>query len=137
MNRTVEAARKRGLPAVAVTFDPHPREILTPGRVPPLITTPGRKAAAIEALGVQTLVVLEFDDELSRLPSEGFARRVIAEGLDAVHVVVGANFTFGHRALARSDRMFRPGAKSSVILNMLCQLARHDRQTPCAVCHLL
>jgi len=70
-----------------------------PLQISPLITTPGRKAAAIEALGVQTLVVLEFDDELSRLPSEGFARRVIAEGLEAVHVVVGANFTFGHQAL--------------------------------------
>jgi len=98
LRRTVEVARERGLVPVAVTFDRHPREILTPGREPRLLTTVERKASLIEAAGIEVLVVLEFTEDFSRWPAEDFIRRVLAEGLRAEHAVVGANFTFGHRA---------------------------------------
>jgi riboflavin kinase/FMN adenylyltransferase len=96
--RTVEVARERGLRSVVVTFDRHPRETLTPGREPKLLTTPDRKARLIEAAGVDVLLVLAFDRAFSLLPAEEFVRRVLAEGLHTEHVVVGANFTFGHEA---------------------------------------
>ncbi|HLB61415.1 MAG TPA: bifunctional riboflavin kinase/FAD synthetase [Actinomycetota bacterium] len=107
--RTVDAARERGVRAVAVTFDRHPREILTPDNVPRLITTVERRASLIEAVGIDTLIVLEFTEELSRWPAEEFMRRVLAEGLAAVHVVVGANFTFGHRALGTVETLSKEG----------------------------
>jgi riboflavin kinase/FMN adenylyltransferase len=96
--RTVEVAREHGLRSVVVTFDRHPRETLTPGREPKLLTTPGRKAGLIEAAGVDVLLVLRFDRAFSLVPAEEFVRRVLAEGLHAEHVVVGANFTFGNEA---------------------------------------
>jgi riboflavin kinase/FMN adenylyltransferase len=96
--RIVEFARDRGLRSVVVTFDRHPREILTPGREPKLLTTPDRKARLIEAAGADILLVLRFDRALSLIPAEEFVRGVLAEGLHAEHVVVGANFTFGHEA---------------------------------------
>ncbi len=96
--RTVQVARERGLRSVVVTFDRHPRETLTPGREPKLLTTPDRKARLIEAAGVDVLLVLRFDRAFSLVPAEEFVRRVLAEGLHAEHVVVGANFTFGHEA---------------------------------------
>ncbi|MBI4261564.1 MAG: bifunctional riboflavin kinase/FAD synthetase [Actinobacteria bacterium] len=96
---TVQRAGDRGAPAVAVTFDRHPREILTPGTAPRLLTTLERKARLVEATGVDVLVVLAFTEEFSRWPAEDFVDRVLAGGLHAGHVVVGANFTFGHKAL--------------------------------------
>jgi riboflavin kinase / FMN adenylyltransferase len=96
--RTVEAARERDARSVAVTFDRHPRETLTPGAEPRLLTTVERKAALIEACGVDALVVLAFTKELSLVPAETFVRDVLVGGLHAVHARVGANFTFGHRA---------------------------------------
>jgi riboflavin kinase/FMN adenylyltransferase len=96
--RTVEVARERGLRSVVVTFDRHPRETLTPGREPKLLTTPDRKARLIEAAGVDVLLVLRFDRPFSLVPAEEFVRRAVAEDLHAQHVVVGANFTFGHEA---------------------------------------
>lgn len=98
-HRTVRVARERGLVPVAVTFDRHPREILTPGKEPALLTTLERKAGLIAALGIERLVVLEFTEEFSRWPAEEFVGRVLAEGLRARHAVVGSNFTFGHRAM--------------------------------------
>jgi riboflavin kinase / FMN adenylyltransferase len=87
-----------GLRPVAVTFDRHPREIITPGTQPKLLTTLERKAGLIADLGIQTLVVLEFTQKFSEWPAEEFVRRVLVEGLRTAVVVVGANFTFGHRA---------------------------------------
>jgi riboflavin kinase/FMN adenylyltransferase len=98
IGRTVRAARERGLPAAVVTFDRHPREVLSPGSAPRLLTTTPRKAGLVEALGADLLLVLPFTEELSRWPPERFVERVLVGALRAAHVVVGANFTFGHRA---------------------------------------
>jgi riboflavin kinase / FMN adenylyltransferase len=98
IGRAVEVARDRALRPAAVTFDRHPLETLSPGKTPPLLTTLRRKAELIEGLGVETLFVLEFTDEVSRWPPEAFVERVLGRGLSARSVVVGSNFTFGHRA---------------------------------------
>ncbi len=95
---TVEAAKERGARSVAVTFDRHPREVLTPGEEPRLLTTVERKAELIAACGIEVLVVLEFTQRFSEVSAEDFVRDVLVGGLHAVHARVGANFRFGHRA---------------------------------------
>jgi riboflavin kinase / FMN adenylyltransferase len=96
--RTVEEARERGAVAVAVTFDRHPREVFAPGTEPKLLTTLERKAELIGALGIETLVILEFTEEFSTWPPEEFVTRVLVDGLRAKYAAVGSNFTFGHKA---------------------------------------
>jgi riboflavin kinase / FMN adenylyltransferase len=108
--RVVEVARSDGLIPVAVTFDRHPREILTPGREPGLLTTLERKAALVADMGVERLVVLEFTEDFSRWPADAFVRRILVEGLRARRAVVGANFTFGYRALGTFEVLADLGA---------------------------
>ena len=98
IGRAVEAARERDVAATAVTFDRHPREVVTPGREPRLLTTLEGRIELIGRLGVDTLLVVEFTEEFSRISAEEFIRVVLAEGLHARHVVIGTNFTFGYRA---------------------------------------
>jgi riboflavin kinase / FMN adenylyltransferase len=98
IRRTVEAAKDRDARSVAVTFDRHPREVLTPGEEPRLLTTVERKAELIAACGIDVLVVLEFSRRFSEVSAEDFVRDVLVGGLHAVHARVGANFRFGHRA---------------------------------------
>lgn len=98
IRRLVAAAGERGLRAVAVTFDRHPREVLTPDDVPGLLTTTERKARLIEGLGVDLLLVMPFDRETASWPPERFVDDVLVGALHAKHAAVGANFTFGHRA---------------------------------------
>ena len=95
---TVKRARERGIRSVAVTFDRHPREVLTPGQEPRLLTTVERKASLIEAMGIDVLVVLPFTAAFSRVPAEDFVRDVLVGGIHAVHAAMGANFTFGFKA---------------------------------------
>lgn len=109
LGRTVEVARERRLPSVAVTFDRHPREVLTPGQEPRLLTTVDRKADLIEATGIDVLLVLEFTEEFSRWPAEVFISRVLVDGLHAAHCTMGANFTFGHRAAGTVEMLIETG----------------------------
>jgi riboflavin kinase/FMN adenylyltransferase len=109
LERTVERARERQVPAVAVTFDRHPREILTPGSEPRLLTTVDRKATLIQETGIDTLVVLAFTLDLSQWPAERFITDVLQDRLRAEHCVMGANFTFGHKAAGNVDRLIEVG----------------------------
>lgn len=110
IGRVVEVGRRGGLRAVAVTFDRHPLETLSPGKTPKLLTTLRRKAQLIESLGADALFVLEFTEELSRWSPEEFVERVLVGGLHTRHVAVGANFTFGHKAAGNLEVLGDLGA---------------------------
>ena len=94
----VRRGRERDLPAVVVTFDPHPAELIRPGSHPARLTSLSRRADLVAELGVEAFCVLPFTVELSRTPPAEFAHEVLVERLHAADVVVGRNFTFGHKA---------------------------------------
>lgn len=94
----VARARKMTLPAVVITFEPHPSEVVRPGTHPALLTTLDRKTALLGGLGVEAVVVIPFTPEFSRLEPAEFAHEVLVEHLHAAAVVVGENFRFGYKA---------------------------------------
>ncbi|HEX2030188.1 MAG TPA: bifunctional riboflavin kinase/FAD synthetase [Actinomycetota bacterium] len=110
IGRVAAVGRDQGLRPVAVTFDRHPLETLSPGKTPKLLTTLRRKAELIGALGIDALAVLEFTEEVSRWTPEAFVDRVLVRGLDTRHVAVGANFTFGHKAAGNLEVLGDLGA---------------------------
>ncbi|WP_416876301.1 bifunctional riboflavin kinase/FAD synthetase [Kitasatospora sp. SC0581] len=98
IGRAVERARELGVPAVVVTFDPHPREVIRPGSHPPLLAPHPRRAELIAELGVDAVLVLPFTTEFSQESPETFVRQVLVDALHARVVIEGPNFRFGHRA---------------------------------------
>lgn len=96
--RAVERARARGLPAVVVTFDPHPAELVRPGSHPARLSTLDRRAELVAAAGADVFCVIPFTEQLSRMAPAGFVHEVLVDRLHAAVVVVGSNFTFGHKA---------------------------------------
>ena len=119
IRRAVEVARARGLRTSVVTFDRHPLQTLSPGKVPPLLTTLRRKAALIEQLDVDTLFVLEFTEEVAAWSPEEFVDRILVKGLGARHAVVGANFTFGHQASGNTEVLAGLGAARDLSLEAM------------------
>ncbi|MFZ2049576.1 MAG: bifunctional riboflavin kinase/FAD synthetase [Solirubrobacteraceae bacterium] len=94
-----------------LTFEPHPVSVVAPAHAPKLLTDLPRKAALIEALGVAELIVIPFDQQFASLEAAAFVEDVLVGALGAVHVSVGENFRFGHRAqgnveLLRADSRF-------------------------------
>jgi riboflavin kinase/FMN adenylyltransferase len=84
-----------------VTFEPHPAVVLHPASAPQLLTSLERKAAIIDGLGVQEVVVVEFDAAFAGRSAQDFADDVLVERLSATHVAVGENFHFGRGAAGR------------------------------------
>jgi riboflavin kinase / FMN adenylyltransferase len=111
IREVVDEARARGATSVVVTFDRHPLELLSPKDAPQLITTLRQRAEAFEGLGVDVLLVLRFDDKFRQFPAEHFIERVLVEALGAVHLVVGANFRFGHGGSGTVEMLQELGAK--------------------------
>ncbi|MEU7167907.1 bifunctional riboflavin kinase/FAD synthetase [Streptomyces morookaense] len=103
IGRTVDRARDLGVPAVVVTFDPHPSEVVRPGSHPPLLAPHHRRAELIAELGVDAVLVLPFTAEFSKLPAAEFVVKVLVDKLHAKLVVEGPNFRFGHRAAGDVD----------------------------------
>ena len=95
---------------VAVTFDPHPIEVVRPGTHPALLTSLSRRVSLLQAVGADSVLVLPFTKELSGLTPEEFARDVLSARLHASLVVVGANFRFGHRASGTVETLRELGA---------------------------
>jgi riboflavin kinase/FMN adenylyltransferase len=81
-----------------LTFEPHPAVVLRAGRAPKLLTSFELKAELIAELGVEELVVVEFDEAFAAQQPEQFIDEVLVGRLGATHVSVGENFRFGHRA---------------------------------------
>lgn len=111
ISQTVARARELGLPALVLTFDPHPSEVLRPGSHPPILTGTRRKAELIESLGVDALCVIPFTPAFSRLTADEFAFEVLVSTLHAAEVIVGPNFTFGAGGKGTFDTLGVLGAK--------------------------
>ncbi|MBP2338420.1 riboflavin kinase/FMN adenylyltransferase [Saccharothrix coeruleofusca] len=111
IGRAVELAKDRGVPSVVMTFDPHPSEVVRPGSHPAQLTGLRRRAELVEALGVDVFCVLPFTVELSRMPADEFVHEVIVERLHAAAVVVGQNFTFGHKAAGTVELLHALGKR--------------------------
>jgi len=97
IERAVVLGRAHGLPTLLVTFDPHPAKVLGLPRDTSALTTVDRRAELAGRLGVDAVCVLPFTTTFARLSPEEFAADVLVKSLRVAHVVVGANFTFGHR----------------------------------------
>lgn len=95
--RLRELARQHGLPATVMVFEPTPREYFAPADAPPRVLTLRDKLAALEAQGVQRVVIARFDTRLAGLTGTEFIAQVIAGRLGARAVVVGDDFRFGAR----------------------------------------
>lgn len=98
IGRAVRRARELEVPSVLMTFDPHPAEVVRPGSHPAQLTTLPRRADLVEQLGIDVFCVLPFTVDLSRMPPDEFVHELLVERLHVTAVVVGENFTFGHKA---------------------------------------
>ncbi|MGE5292910.1 MAG: bifunctional riboflavin kinase/FAD synthetase [Micromonosporaceae bacterium] len=111
VGRAAGAAAAAGLPVVAVTFDPHPDEVVRPGTHPPFLCTARRRAELLAGLGVDAVCVLPFTYEFSRLGPDEFVRSVLVDRLHAARVVIGETFRFGHKAAGDLSLLTELGEK--------------------------
>ena len=99
----VAEARERGIRSMVITFHPHPLCVIAPDKCPPILTPLNIKTDLIGELGVDELLIIPFTDEFSELSPTVFCEMLFTTNVEAVKVIVGENFRFGHKAAGDVD----------------------------------
>lgn len=97
VQHAVARARALGVPAVAVSFEPLPREFFAPAAPPPRLTLARAKIEGLYGFGADSVGMIRFDGRLSKMRAEDFVRLALVARLRAREVWIGPEFRFGHR----------------------------------------
>ncbi|HVA54054.1 MAG TPA: bifunctional riboflavin kinase/FAD synthetase [Acidimicrobiales bacterium] len=94
--QVIELAREYDARSTVVTFDPTPAMVLAPTKAPRLLATLEQRLDGLEALGVDQVRLITFNETLKSETARHFVERVVVGELRARWVVVGEDFHFGH-----------------------------------------
>ena len=97
LRHTARRAAALGVPAVAVSFEPLPREFFGRGNPPPRLSLARSKVDAFVAEGMQGIGLLAFDAAMAATTAEDFVRQLLVQRLCAREVWIGPEFSFGNR----------------------------------------
>lgn len=95
LNRALERAEALGVPALVLTFEPHPRTVFNPDKPVFRLTPPSLRARILEAMGFHSVIEYPFDREFSQRSAEDFVQSILGDWLGAREVVTGFDFHFG------------------------------------------
>ena len=109
LGETLETARAASVPALALTFEPHPRTFFRPQQPVFRLTDARRKAELLLEAGMEGVVSLAFNADFAQLTAQAFIEMHLVKGLEASHVVAGHDFHFGKNRAGTPDLLKRQG----------------------------
>ncbi|AKK09035.1 bifunctional riboflavin kinase/FAD synthetase [Corynebacterium testudinoris] len=131
IERASRLAKERGVPAVMVTFDPHPLSVFLPERAPMMLTTLEQRLALAGEMGIDAALVVDFTRELAGLNPEEYFTELLHKTLGATALVVGENFTFGKDAAGTADTAREMGKELGIDVEIV-ELLQEDGQRICS-----
>jgi len=103
LDRAKEIADGRKI--IALTFDPHPTTVFAPDRAPTLLTTLADRVVLLKIHGADQVAVMKFDEKFAAMSPEEFVNQILVTQLEAGDVIVGENFTYGHKAAGNIETL--------------------------------
>jgi riboflavin kinase/FMN adenylyltransferase len=103
LNRAKAIAAGREI--IALTFDPHPTTVFAPDRAPSMLTTLSDRVELLKIHGADQVAVMKFNEKFAAMSPEDFVKGVLVDQLHASTVIVGENFTYGHKAAGNVDSL--------------------------------
>ena len=102
-----------GGPAIAVTFEPHPRAVLFPEEAPRRLCHLHERLELLKAAGMDAVLLLRFTRDLSRWSAADFIRRLHAS-LNFRHIHAGYDFAFGRGREGHADALRAMGESAEM-----------------------
>ncbi len=121
-----DRARAAGVPAVMLTFEPHPRDVFAPAPFMFRLTRGEPKAQIAEALGLGGIVIQPFNHEFSQISADDFVSRFLVGELQVKGVTVGADFHFGFQRKGTPNFLKTAGAAQGFEVEVLDLLDEGD-----------
>ncbi|MDQ7799149.1 MAG: bifunctional riboflavin kinase/FAD synthetase [Candidatus Edwardsbacteria bacterium] len=122
IKKLVARAKKIGHDSVVITFDPHPRQVLSQDRTPCLLTALSEKQQILETLGVGVMAVIKFSPRVAALSPEEFIRSVMVKKLAVSEVICGNDCGFGAGRKGNINTLRELGAKMGFKVSVLSSL---------------
>jgi len=107
LNRAKEIAD--GRPIIALTFDPHPTTVFAPDKAPTMLTTLADRVELLKIHNADQVAVMKFNEKFAAMSPEEFVETVLVNQLKASTVIVGKNFTYGHKAAGTVETLITSG----------------------------
>lgn len=128
VRHAVARARACGVPAVAVSFEPLPREFFAPAVPPPRLTLARAKIKGLYEFGADSVGLIRFDDRLSKMSADDFVRLVLVGRLCAREVWIGPEFRFGHRRGGDIGLLHALGQQHGFVAGEIAPVHRHGER---------
>lgn len=113
-------------PAVVLTFDPHPLQLLRPEQFQPVLTTPADRAELLQANGANHVLIALTTPELLHLTAPRFFEEVVHVRLAARALVEGVTFGFGHNREGTVETLASLCRKAEIVLSVVPPLKTAD-----------
>lgn len=107
LRRAKEVSNGKGV--IALTFDPHPMQFFAPDKAPTMLVSVERRVELLKEHGADAVIVCEFDSEFAKKSPEEFVSEVLVKYLKISGVVVGENFSYGHKASGKVADLITSG----------------------------
>lgn len=95
LQQVIDKAKSLDSLAVAMTFEPQPQEYFAAETAPPRLMRLREKIEALLDFGMDLVVCLRFNDQLSSLTATEFVQDILVHGVNTRHLIVGDDFRFG------------------------------------------
>src|SRR5205807_2583151 len=110
ISTSADHARAANGTPVVVTFDPHPEKVLRPEAAPHLLSATQHKIALIRALGVEHLLIINFDKQFAATEPEDFVQQLVTHSRPLREICVGHEWSFGKKRRGNLDLLKKIGA---------------------------
>jgi riboflavin kinase/FMN adenylyltransferase len=129
IGRLLAVAHRERLSSVVVTFDRNPLSVVAPERCPEDLVSVEQKLELLEETGIDAVLMLTFDRELSRVPAEEFVERYLVSKLHAKTLLVGSDFRYGARGAGDVALLRELGARDGFQVQLIDDVRPdgHDR----------
>ena len=109
LNRAKAIADGRQI--IALTFDPHPTTVFAPDRAPTMLTTLADRVELLKIHGADQVAVMKFNEKFAAMSPDDFVKTILVDQLHASTVIVGKNFTYGHKAAGTVETLIESAAQ--------------------------
>jgi len=109
IRRAVKHATDAGVPAVAVTFHPHPVSVVRSRRAPLMMNTLRQRIRLLATHGIDIVALLHFTPTFAAVGASAFVREYLAKRLAIQHLVVGRNVGFGRGRTGNAELLCELG----------------------------
>ena len=105
LNQAIMWAKSIGKPALALSFDPHPRQFFDKNLHDFCLTPAKLKAQKMQTLGLDGLIILPFNQALASLTADEFIQKILIEQCGIAGLVVGYDFHFGAKRQGKPEKL--------------------------------